>query len=52
MEERSTISIFKSLETEKGEVVTMKVELVNTSPKKKIVQDLLSNLLSEIISLF
>lgn len=52
MEEKKSSVFSKTITTEKGEALTLTIKLVNTSPKKKIVQDLLSELFSDLLSEF
>lgn len=52
IEETSKAVFEKSITTEKGETLTVTAEIVNASPQKKIVQELLSELFSEIMSEF
>lgn len=49
MEEKTLKTISKQLTTEKGEILTITAEIVNVSPEKKIVQELLSELFSEVL---
>ena len=50
MDEQLKISVSKQIITKKGEIITVTIETVNTSPKKKIVQEFVKVMLSELFS--
>lgn len=52
MNESEKYVLSRTLTTKKGEVLTVTVTVENTSPKKEIVQDFLTEMLSELLSNF